>query len=485
MKKALTSLLLLALTIPTMLTSCSSGSAGNEVNETANETTAETTAEVTTEPLTEDGLPFTDLNGEEFRVYVRDINMHFAHAEDMNGEVVNDAVFNANRNVEERYNVDIVFTPYTTTVNSLDTTIGKIIHAGEDAFELVSSHDNTMGMYSLAGYLLNVNILPHINYDQPWWPKNNIRSMTVGDTMHLISASISYNNLSQTNTVYVNKSLLADRGIEVPYDKVLDESWTLDYFISLTKDVYSDLNGDGNRDDNDLYGFVAQREAYRLIESFDLQTYKRDSAGDLIIDINNERTVSFIEKYYDLCFESVGGDIGQTTEQSQERFANEQVMFVFGTLAFAVSDLRYTDIEYGFLPMPKLDDVQDGYLSGSNDVPFGVPVTNTKHDLTGFMIEAMNAEGYRTIQPAYFEVALKQKFTTDSESMQMLDIISSSRVIDFGYLYSGASHPLNRIIANMFNLDAPSKDFASFYAKFIEAEEAQLKRIVEAFEQYS
>jgi len=481
MRKIIAALSLSAIMLSLLLTSCAS----DKPQTTTSDTTEEAVASETAEPVTEDGLPITDWNGEQFRVYIRDINIHFAHAEEMNGEVVNDAVFAANQNVEERYNVDLVFTPYETTVNSLDTTIGKMIYAGDDSFDIVSCHDNTMGMYSLAGYLLNVNNLPYIDYSQPWWPKNNVESMTVGNTMHLISASISYNNLSQTNTVYANKSLLENYNIPIPYDKVLDESWTLDYFIEITKDVYNDLNGNSQSDDEDLYGFVAQRLAYRLAESFGLQTYKRNNAGELIIDINNSNTVTFIDKYYDLCFESKGGDIVSSEQQSQDRFTDEKALFIFGTLAYAVNDLRHTEIDYGFLPMPKLNEMQDGYLSGSNDVPFGVPVTNTKPELTGFMIEAMNAEGYRTIQPAFFEVALKQKFTTDSESMQMLDIISDSRVIDFGYLYSGASHPLNLIIPKLFILESPSKDFASFYAKHIDEEEAQLARIIEAFEKNS
>jgi len=468
-------MMLTVLIMSFLLTSCSS----DETQTTSADTTSVMTE--ADEPLTEDGLPFTDWEGEDFRVYIRDINLHTAYAEEMNGDVVNDAVYQANHNVSERYNVNLTYTPYETAVNSLDTTIGKMIYAGDDSFELVSCHDNTMALYSLAGYLMNVNNLPYIDYSQPWWPDNNVASMTVGNTMHLISNTISYNNLSSTNAVFMNKSILEDFGIELPYQTVLDGEWTLDRFIELSNSVYSDLNGNGEHDDNDLYGFVGQHEGYRIIESFDLQTYKRDSSGNLVIDINNNRTISFLEKFHALCYNSDGGDMVDKTKEVRDRFVDGKVLFGFITLTFAVDELRYTEIDYGFLPMPKLDDVQDGYLSGSNDTPFGVPVTVKNHELTGFMIEALSAEGYRTIQPAYFEVALKQKFTTDEESMLMLDIISDSRVIDFGYIYSGAAHPLNRIINKLF----PGNDFASFYEKNIEAEQKQLQIIIEAFEKNS
>jgi len=130
--------------------------------------------------------------------------------------------------------------------------------------------------------------------------------------------------------------------------------------------------------------------------------------------------------------------------------------------------------------MPKLNEKQENYISGANDVPFGVPVTNSDLDFTGFMIEAMSAEGHRTIQPAYFEIAMKQKFTTDSESIQMLDIISETRNIDLGYLYCG-NLPICRFINSMFNPSNPTKDFASFYAKNVDAEQANIDKIIEVY----
>ena len=171
-----------------------------------------------------------------------------------------------------------------------------------------------------------------------------------------------------------------------------------------------------------------------------------------------------------------------TTGDSKYRdlFMQDKAMFIFSSLGHAVTIFRYADINYGFLPMPKLNERQENYCSGSNDVPFGIPVTNTDLDFTGMLIEALSAEGYRTVQPAYFEIALKQKFTSDAESIEILDIISQARVLDFGYLYCG-SLPLCRFITNLFDPNSPSKDFASLYAKNINAEQANVDAIIEAY----
>ena len=75
--------------------------------------TLEDTAEVTEETTESDEpeLPEVDLNGKEYQFLVRfgsfDYNELWVYVEDMNGEVVNDAVFERNRAVEEKFNGDI------------------------------------------------------------------------------------------------------------------------------------------------------------------------------------------------------------------------------------------------------------------------------------------------------------------------------------------------------------------------------------------
>jgi hypothetical protein len=78
------------------------------------------------------------------------------------------------------------------------------------------------------------------------------------------------------------------------------------------------------------------------------------------------------------------------------------------------------------------------------------------------MLEAMSAEGYKKIIPGYYEVALKQKFTYDDESVQILELINKVRILDFAFVYC---NNFNGIVNELLNPTKPSKDFASLYAK--------------------
>ena len=474
----LAALLMSALLLASCGEAAASPNAGGETEPAQGEN--DQPAETTTEDPNADSLPAADLEGEEFRIWSRIGQLMYIYVDEMDGDVINDAVYTAISNVKERFNVSITGTEYDCEINTSNNKIGNSILAGDDFCEILSCHDRTMAQFSLAGMLSNVNDLPYLDYSKPWWPERSLQTLTINGIMYLISNSISYGNIRATNCTYFDKAKLDAYGIEYPYQTVRDGAWTLDLMTELCKDAYEDLNGDGKRDNGDNYGFVGFQSAYRLIESFEIVPYRADPEKILIVDVDNDRTRELINKYYKLCFESAGGLFLAEDGSYREMFNNGRTMFTFGTLSDAVTTFRYSDVQYGFLPMPKLNDAQQNYCSGSNDVPFGVPITNSKREMTGMLIEALSAEGYRVVQPAFFEVAMKQKFASDEDSVEMLDIIAENRVLDFGYLYCG-NLPLCRFISFMFTPKKANTDFDSFYAKNIQKEQANVDAIIEAY----
>ena len=89
----------------------------------------------------------------------------------------------------------------------------------------------------------------------------------------------------------------------------------------------------------------------------------------------------------------------------------------------------------GIILLPKWDENQSSYRTFCSGNLIGVHVTASKPENTGLIFEALAAETYKTIVPAYFGTALKEKFTYDSESGQMLDIINDSLTVSFAYVY--------------------------------------------------
>lgn len=82
--------------------------------------------------------------------------------------------------------------------------------------------------------------------------------------------------------------------------------------------------------------------------------------------------------------------------------------------------------DFGILPVPKLDEAAEyrSAICGSEST-FGVPVNSSKTDYIGAIMEAMAYESFRTVTPAYYESALKIKYTRDEQSARVIDIIKS------------------------------------------------------------
>lgn len=83
-----------------------------------------------------------------------------------------------------------------------------------------------------------------------------------------------------------------------------------------------------------------------------------------------------------------------------------------------VSYLRDMKDDFGIVPWPKYDESSDGYaanVDAGTDL-FVVPITTADAERTSIILEALCAEGYRSVIPAYYEVALQKKYTRDDIS---------------------------------------------------------------------
>ena len=97
---------------------------------------------------------------------------------------------------------------------------------------------------------------------------------------------------------------------------------------------------------------------------------------------------------------------------------------------------RKLDFEYGIVPYPKYDETQDKYYSRIEGCElFGIPKINKKPEMAGVILEAMSCESMKSVIPAYYDVALKVKYTRDDDSADMLDLIVYSFVLDNADIY--------------------------------------------------
>ena len=251
--------------------------------------------------------------------------------------------------------------------------------------------------------------------------------------------------------------------------------------------VYTDVNGDGVRDDNDIYGYGSTTLSMLdyTVAGADLQWSEFDEAGYPVVIINNERTINFVEKLYRLLYENIGSYIAAPSVEGEnktiEKFKTDTQMFL-PFRADGSEKLRDMESDYAIVPLPKYDETQQAYSTAVHDSVsvFCVPVTNAERsDLTGAFLECFASESYRNVTDVYFETLLKEKFARDEVTAQVFDLIKEGVYFDFVLLHSSSLSDIGHMVRDV--ISAKSSDFASAYAKKAKVVNKMLEKLIAAY----
>jgi len=491
--KRLISLLLLVAVLA--FGACSNASSGKSTLPEDTTSTAELQSEsegLNSREKIDDELGSYNFDGYKFRIATCNNMTDHYFMEESSGDVVDDAIYTRNRTVEERFNCKI--TVVNDTGHRETGIIINTVTANEDAIDLVCWHVVVLGQIVPNGYFLNWYDIPKVNFEKPWWSDSNINDLTYNGVCITAIGDFILSAIGKTYCVFYNKKLGADYGIPDLYKIVNDGSWTIDYLISLSKDIYVDQNHNSQVDNDDLYGLTSDcmSNVCAYLWAFDNPIYRKNNEGKLEFSLNLDKTASIVQKILEgfTTYEGIRMDRNYTNVDGAFRHMYGRDMFARGLSVFANANIGdalgyFRDLEddYAILPYPKWDENQSKYytmVDGSHQV-MAVPITVSNTELIGFITEALCAESYKKVVPAYYDVALKFKGTRDEESIAMLDMIVNSRVFDFGYVYdawSGAAF----IIQNL--VDQNNPNVASYWAKYEKSIMKHYESVIEYFENF-
>ena len=379
-----------------------------------------------------DNLPEWDEGGADFHIGFLDQGARSMYnndwiAEEMTGEVLNDAVYNRNVTVEERFNIKIGMVSHSNSSYSTDFT--STVLAGDDAFDMASLHPGYYGSFTTSGYLMKLSDMDYLDFTKPWWMGNSIESLSYLGVLYVaFGAATSVTLLADSPVIFFNKDIATNLKVENLYEVVREGRWTYDYFLNLINQVSADTDGDGTIGDADRHGlhYPAQNQLYRYVWSLGGRYVTTNSEGVPEITIGSE----LLERVYDAVLSLTEADgTYPTNDYSVEMFIRGNTLFENNNLSDA-GNLREVDFYYGILPNFKLDENQEFYLTNGGGGPQCIPVTCGNPDRAALIMEALNAEGYKQVIPAYYETAVKHKMTSDEDSAEMLDLIFSHVVYD-------------------------------------------------------
>lgn len=487
-RRLLSIFLCLCLTLPML--AC--GQSETETTETAGNTPdTESVTETETSPAYT--LPAGDYAGHTFMILVTgntesgwDKN-DFA-AEELTGELMNDAIYTRNTTVEDLYNVKIANEKvYGGTKGEGEgyQRISKQVISGDAAYDAATIAGYDACTLVLQQYLAELSAMPHVDLSRPWWDQNAVSDMRLNGKTYFTTGDISTAINDCTIAVFFNQQVAEDYGITNLYDAVRDGSWTFDMLTETARSVAADVNGDGKFDANDRFGTITWDDTVMAaVNATGVKCASVDGDGKLALTIYDEKVVGMLEKYCDLVldksvsynYQRVSYDI--TTPVSM--FQNGQSLYYMQLMNLA-SSLRDMEADFGILPFPKYDAAQDRYYStvGSwHSVFFCVPAHMEDADRTGTIVEALAYESREIVRPVYYNQILDYKYMRDEESVDMLDIILSTRVFDLGWFYKIGTY-CDEVIYMIWQY---TPNFTSRYEKFAEKAQSDIDAVNGCFQ---
>jgi hypothetical protein len=367
--------------------------------------------------------------------------------------------------------------------DSFMRTIRNSVQAGDSVYDLVAGVTSYIPSLVPQGIFMDINTVEHINFSQPWWGADWIEELSIGSRLYLVTGDIALSMWDCMFVFYFNKQLAQDNELPDLYELVKSSQWTYDKFVELTKAVSRDLNGDGVYDRNDMFGFVTTTGTVvnAFPGAFDMKITYKDADNIPHPQLDTGKWTDAAAKLVDLHYNSQSSltlPDGSDRDIIVPMFQENRALFYPQTLSFA-QDLRAMETDFGILPFPMYDSSQGSYHSVVRNAMslIGIPVTASSPDDCGLIMEALAAESYKTVIPAYYEVSLKVKQTRDEESGEMLDIIRSNLWMNFGYSYNMSTGNVGNYMREL--IEGRNPNFTSMYDSTFTQRSATFNKFIE------
>lgn len=406
------------------------------------------------------------------------------------GDVVNDAVYDRNMKVEERLKVVLTYVETNYDWSKVSGEMEKLVLAGDSTYHFVVNDQLGLSTTSVSHYLVNAYNCAYFDFDSSGWWTKYMEDLSISkDKVYLLVGDYFIDVLNHSHVLLYNRKIFANLygDADSIYKQVINGEWTYDVFNTYITGSYQDINGDGKKDAEDIYGLIIGGiggSVFPFTYSSDAQFVTRDSNGTPALTMNNERTLLLFDKIYAVFYnDGTSTKYDENGENLHTKFIGGGALFISGTGFGNFENFRQMQDDIGLIPYPKLDESQATYNTVIHDTAeVGAILTTCPDvDMTSAVIQALCEETYKTVLPAYYETALKVKYVRDNYTSQMIDLVHNGINGLFSLVY-GASYANNIFTwAFLEPLQAGDKSFTSAYQKREEAALTQLNGLIEAW----
>ncbi|MBQ7338482.1 MAG: hypothetical protein IJW40_08535 [Clostridia bacterium] len=402
----------------------------------------------------------------------------FPMSDQKTGSLVQDALFDRDALVEEIFDITLVYDD--TLDSAIYNKIGNSIRSGDDTYSLVlgSLARTALNLFN-NNLIYDLNEVPHIDLEQPWWNKNSIDNFQINGKIFMATGAITNRYVYSPYAMLFNQQLIDDAALDSPYELLENNEWTLEVFAEMIEDTYRDLNANDAIDLEDFYGLAPASDS-------ETAYYFASGASLLSKNSNDELYFTYMEDENTAILDEViymyDSDNVLKFEQTYDSLAAfREGRAIFHSMALCdITMLNDMEDEYGIVPMPKYSEYQKELYSNANryiSTMVLLPSSITDINNVGLIVEglAMTAQ-YTSLDKQYEQVLLNRQ-ALDAQSKASLIAVVESTTYDLCYAFDMAGMPdsLRKIIKS-------GGQYASLYATYEGALETALEDFLAHFE---
>jgi hypothetical protein len=406
------------------------------------EAPATTVADETTAVNAENILGLRDLNGETVTFFSRLYNGTWESdlfVDDIDGTVLNDAIYNRNAVITEKYGVQ--FDEIASGNLTFRNDVGNRISSGDTSYQVLYMGLADAAYASQSGYLQDMTDMQNINLGGQWWTQSSNKAWSIGNRQYFATGAITTVDDRAIRTMFFNKDMIENLQLKTIYDLVNDNEWVYEKFFEYVEAAKKD-DGDGVVSLADTFGASAQVTFGFMMTMGSGEMLTQKNADDIpeLVAADNARFIDVVTYLTEKVADNDGIYLG-ADQDIRDLFGNGQSLFWAEVLQHAQTMRQNYDLNFGIIPMPKYTADQENYHQYTTGycctvVCFPTTTKDKELDVSSFVVEAMAIESVETVTPAYYDICLKGRYIDDAESAAMLDIITTSVSSDYAEILS-------------------------------------------------
>lgn len=378
--------------------------------------------------------------------------------------------------------------------------IEQQIIAGLSEYDLVADGITYLTKLGTQEYFWNYYELDngYIDLNADYWDQSAIEDLAIANKLYYITGEAVVSDNAATWALYYNKDLLEDYGLTSPVELVDAGTWTVDALYEMCKSVATKVSSGDTMSyepgDGDIWGMVAQAyDGLAFMWGAEQAMITKDEDDLPIMRILDERNVSAWQTISEMLYDKSCVGVADLFGNWADMYENESQIFTNGNAAFmpgaiTVLDgeaMNNSDVRFGILPMPKLDENQEEYATSCTvywATFFSIPTSNVeKLDATCYLLEAMAYYGQEMCTYEYYDKTLKLKRMEDPEDERMLDLLFQNRTFDLGAVYDWAGPKAGMLQFYTGMIGQTSSDIISSYESKRDSFQAAINATIDTF----